>query len=197
MKVTLPILQRVYESMQGEGQRDEHGQKDQLDPDSHLFFVNAFDMPGWHWSVERSTFEKYVHHFYPLGTALIPKQNLGYPDFCGVCRVKSHCWSRSAIHYSANSDEERTLLAVHTALERPGTSVNGTATMCIYQRMQSHALQLRTTKQLLGRANERFLLFGMLAHSKEGKLCLEDQDGSVELDFTQLVSLPPASVGVR
>ena len=28
----------------------------------------------------------------------------------------------------------------------------------------------------------------MLTHSKEGKLCLEDQEGSVELDFSQLVS---------
>lgn len=27
----------------------------------------------------------------------------------------------------------------------------------------------------------------MLTHSKEGKLCLEDEDGSVELDFSQLV----------
>jgi hypothetical protein len=31
------------------------------------------------------------------------------------------------------------------------------------------------------------LLFGMLIHSKEGKLCLEDLDGVVELDFSQLV----------
>jgi hypothetical protein len=48
-------------------------------------------------------------------------------------------------------------------------------------------LQLKSTKQLLGRAGERFLLFGMLIHSKEGKLCLEDLDGVVELDFSQLV----------
>lgn len=48
-------------------------------------------------------------------------------------------------------------------------------------------LQLKSTKQLLGRAGERFLLFGMLVHSKEGKLCLEDLDGVVELDFSQLV----------
>ena len=31
------------------------------------------------------------------------------------------------------------------------------------------------------------MLFGMLVHSKEGKLCLEDLDGVVELDFSQLV----------
>jgi hypothetical protein len=30
----------------------------------------------------------------------------------------------------------------------------------------------------------------MLVHSKEGKLCLEDLDGVVELDFSQLVGSP-------
>jgi len=48
--------------------------------------------------------------------------------------------------------------------------------------------QLKSTKQLLGRACERFLLLGMLAHNKEGKVCLEDSDGRVELDFSKLVS---------
>ncbi len=42
-------------------------------------------------------------------------------------------------------------------------------------------------KQLLGCSGKRFLLFGMLIHSKEGKLCLEGVDGVVELDFSQLV----------
>ena len=28
----------------------------------------------------------------------------------------------------------------------------------------------------------------MLAHNKEGKLCIEDADGAVELDFSKLVS---------
>lgn len=51
-------------------------------------------------------------------------------------------------------------------------------------------MQLKSTKQLLGRAGDRFLLFGMLIHSKEGKLCLEDLDGVVELDFSQLVGEP-------
>ena len=48
--------------------------------------------------------------------------------------------------------------------------------------------QLRSTKQLLGRAGERFLLFGQLGYSKEGRLCLEDAEGQIELDFSQLVS---------
>jgi DNA polymerase epsilon subunit 2 len=59
MKVTLPIIQRVYEAMQGNKQTDEEGEATKLDPDSHLFFIDAFEMPTWHWSVERSTFEKW------------------------------------------------------------------------------------------------------------------------------------------
>jgi DNA polymerase epsilon subunit 2 len=45
---------------------------------------------------------------------------------------------------------------------------------------------LKSTKQLLGRARERFLLLGMLAHNMEGKLCLEDADGNVVLDVSKL-----------
>lgn len=33
----------------------------------------------------------------------------------------------------------------------------------------------------------------MLAHSKEGKLCLEDHEGSVQLDFSQLVGSAPSA----
>ncbi len=67
--------------------------------------------------------------------------------------------------------------------------------MAEYAEMDA-AHQLRTTKQLLGRPGERFLLLGMLSHSKEGKLCLEDEDGPVELDFSQLVSTPKVSLSL-
>lgn len=55
-------------------------------------------------------------------------------------------------------------------------------------RDRQHLVTLKSTKQLLGRAAERFLLLGMLSHNKEGKLCVEDADGSVELDLSKLVS---------
>lgn len=55
-------------------------------------------------------------------------------------------------------------------------------------RDRERLVTLKSTKQLLGRASERFLLLGMLAHNKEGKLCVEDADGSVELDLSKLVS---------
>lgn len=55
-------------------------------------------------------------------------------------------------------------------------------------RDRERLVTLKSTKQLLGRVGERFLLLGMLAHNKEGKLCVEDADGSVELDLSKLVS---------
>lgn len=61
MKVSVDVLQRVYEAFQGSG--DSHSQEHELlDPESHMFVVNAFDMPLWHWSHERSTFERCANH---------------------------------------------------------------------------------------------------------------------------------------
>ena len=60
MKVSLDILRRVYEALQDQGDRTDAQRKDALDPDSHLFIINAYEMPLWHWSQERGTFEKYT-----------------------------------------------------------------------------------------------------------------------------------------
>lgn len=56
MKVSIEVLQKVYERLQDQGQSQVEAEA--LDPDSHLHFINAFEMPSWHWSIERGTFEK-------------------------------------------------------------------------------------------------------------------------------------------
>jgi DNA polymerase epsilon subunit 2 len=58
MKVSVEILNRVYESLQDQGQQSD--EKDLIDPESHLYIVNAFEMPLWHWSQENGTFQKSV-----------------------------------------------------------------------------------------------------------------------------------------
>jgi DNA polymerase epsilon subunit 2 len=58
MKVSLEVLSRVYDNMRNQGDRSFEDSKETLDPDSHLHFVDAFDMPLWNWSGERGTFEK-------------------------------------------------------------------------------------------------------------------------------------------
>lgn len=51
--------------------------------------------------------------------------------------------------------------------------------------------QLNSIKNLLGRPNQRFLLFGMLGRTAEGLLCLEDGDGRVVLDMDEAVRRQP------
>jgi DNA polymerase epsilon subunit 2 len=59
MKVSLEILRRVYEIVQDQGNKTNDNQKETIDPESHLFFISAYEMPLWSWSQERGTFEKY------------------------------------------------------------------------------------------------------------------------------------------
>ena len=59
MKVSVNVLKRVYESLQNQGERPEI-EKEIIDPENHLFFIDAFEMPRWTWSQERGTFEMYV-----------------------------------------------------------------------------------------------------------------------------------------
>ncbi|KAJ7228567.1 DNA polymerase alpha/epsilon subunit B-domain-containing protein [Mycena pura] len=152
MKVSVDVLQRVYESLQGQGQRSE-AEKEALDPEAHLHFVDAFEMPLWHWSPERGTFEK----------VLTPLTMSGSAD----SRVL-------AMRDRLNIIKQCVLRNEHFA---PST---------LPSRDRERLVTLKSTKQLLGRAGDRFLLLGMLAHSKEGRLCIEDADGSVELDFSKL-----------
>ncbi|KAF7301757.1 DNA polymerase epsilon subunit [Mycena indigotica] len=152
MKVSIEVLQRVYESLQDQGQRP-GAEKEALDPDAHLFVVDAFEMPLWHWSQERGTFEK-------VSTPLT---------------------------MSASADSR--VLAMRDRLNIIKQSVlrnEHFAPSTLPSRDRERLVTLRSTKQLLGRSGERFLLLGMLAHNKEGKLCIEDADGSVELDYSKL-----------
>lgn len=58
MKVSVDTLTRVYEALQEQGDYMDENTRETLDPEGHLFVVDAFDMPLWNWSVERSSFEK-------------------------------------------------------------------------------------------------------------------------------------------
>ncbi|KAH9943488.1 epsilon DNA polymerase [Epithele typhae] len=151
MKVSLDVLSRVYDAFQNGDDGDQRHA--QLDPDSHFFLIDAYDMPLWNWSTERSTFERAQGSLTSSGTA--------------ESRV-------TAMRNRLNVIKQCVLRNDHFS---PST---------LPSKDRENLLTIRSTKQLLGRAGERFLLFGMLTHSKEGKLCLEDQEGFVELDFSHL-----------
>jgi hypothetical protein len=60
MKVSLDVLRRVYDSLQDRGERT-HVERELIDPENHLFFIDAYEMPRWVWSQERGTFERYFN----------------------------------------------------------------------------------------------------------------------------------------
>ncbi|TFL05869.1 epsilon DNA polymerase [Pterulicium gracile] len=152
MKVTLSVLQRVYEAAQEQGDPTSR-HRDVLDPDSHIHLINAFDMPCWHWSTERGTFEQHPGVLTASGSA----------DSRVACIRDRHHIIKQCI-----------LRNEHFA---PST---------LPSHDRERLVTLRSTKQLLGRFGERFLLLGMLRTTKEGNLCIEDADGTVVLDFGKL-----------
>lgn len=60
MKVAVDVLRRVYQALQDSEGTSTDAEKDVIDPESHLFVINAYEMPAWHWSTERGTFERYA-----------------------------------------------------------------------------------------------------------------------------------------
>jgi DNA polymerase epsilon subunit 2 len=58
MKVSVEILNRVYQTLQSSGDQRTRKEDEYLDPEDHLHFLDAFEMPLWHWSPERESFEK-------------------------------------------------------------------------------------------------------------------------------------------
>ena len=58
MKVSVAVLQRVYQLLQGSSTAARSIEQDILDVDAHIFIVDAFEIPQWNWSSERSTFEQ-------------------------------------------------------------------------------------------------------------------------------------------
>lgn len=57
MKVAVEVLKRVYEAMHDQGDRSQ-AERELIDPENHLFVIDAFEMPRWTWSQERGSFEK-------------------------------------------------------------------------------------------------------------------------------------------
>ncbi|KAF8525322.1 epsilon DNA polymerase [Gautieria morchelliformis] len=152
MVVRLDVLRRVYETMQNsQTTGDEDLMDDRLDTDSQLYFVDAFEMPMWHWSPERSTFEKLSRKLTVSGSP--ESRVLAVRDRLNIIK--------------------QTILRNDNFSPRPFGGAG-----------RETFLRLSTTKDLLGRTGVDFLLFGMLAHNQEGKLCLEDLDGKVALDVT-------------
>ena len=79
--VSVDILRRVYDTFQKNGEAAE-GEDDFLDPEAHLNFIDAFEMPLWNWSTEKGTFERYGLQSHAQIACLITSEK--------VCRFFDH-----------------------------------------------------------------------------------------------------------
>ncbi|KAG8827357.1 DNA-directed DNA polymerase epsilon, subunit B [Serendipita sp. 401] len=152
--VTKPLLQRVYETVveKSTAAVTDGSQSSEIwDPDHHLYFIDAFEMPRWHYSLERKAFEKAIQK----------------PNIAGSAESK------------AMFLRDRYNIIKQIILRNENFSPPAFA-----GKDRANYLKLTSTKNLLGRAGGRFLLFGMLTRSPEGRLCLEDLDGIVPLNIS-------------
>jgi DNA polymerase epsilon subunit 2 len=178
MKVSVDVLQRVYTSLQdqdegGGGIADGAYSGDSLNSETHLWFIDAYEMPRWHWSNERGAFER---------CAYLPRLHATSP---------TTSQSSATAQPSISSSPGSRIAAMRDRLDIIRQCIlrnEHFAPSTIPSRDREKLVTLKSTKQLLGRPGQRFLLLGMLMHNKEGNMCLEDADGSVILDYSTLVS---------
>lgn len=171
--VTKTALEKVYQKllledtakgslaegeMGGAGMNGEE-MEELVDPDDYFHPLNVFEMPKIIFDERRKMFEKLSTEKKKL-TILPPPQ-----------AKPGHLAERLQILKSVIMRNENFLppLASGSSRERDAF------------------MKLTSTANLLGRQGQRFLLFGMLCTSSDGRYALEDADGMVGLDLDEAI----------
>ncbi|KAF8928204.1 DNA polymerase alpha/epsilon subunit B-domain-containing protein [Dissophora ornata] len=146
--------------------------EDDVDITELFHVIDAFSMPRWTWSSSIKTFTRVEsdkeshstengHGHHANGSANANKSN----------RVFGTAEDKTAMFRARYQVLlQRVMRNEHFA---PPVFTGGMK--------QDRYLKLTPLKALKGRCGERFLMFGMLVVSREGKYCLEDADDRVEL----------------
>jgi hypothetical protein len=58
MKVSRSVLERVYETFQLSQEDPLTAGTVYLDPETNFYVIDAFELPLWNWSIEKSGFDK-------------------------------------------------------------------------------------------------------------------------------------------
>lgn len=161
--VTRTALEKVYQQLlledtAQEVQDTQDGQMDVIDPDRYFQAMNVFDMPKIVFDERRKMFEKVPESKRP--SILAPPQ--AKPGYLAE-RLKI---IRNVIMRNENFLPP---LASGTSRDRDAF------------------MKLTSTANLLGRQGQRFLLFGMLCTTSDGRYALEDTDGMVGLDLEDAI----------
>ncbi|WAQ90713.1 hypothetical protein PtA15_13A112 [Puccinia triticina] len=159
------VLQKVYEKISMTAAQPQEAAEDPDQPaSSHLFelqtlkVIDAFAIPRLRWSEERKVFEE------PTGEGSKPSL-LGQPNSkISYLRDRYH-----TIRQVIFRNEHFSPPAVAGALG---------------EAEREEYMKLTSSNNLLGRAGQRFLLFGRISRMKDQSYCLEDLEGWVKLDLS-------------
>eukprot|EP00918_Siedleckia_nematoides_P029578 GHVU01063759.1.p1 GENE.GHVU01063759.1~~GHVU01063759.1.p1 ORF type:complete len:578 (-),score=39.09 GHVU01063759.1:62-1795(-) len=157
------ILQTVYDRLlTPAGDENVPSTLQELDgqiSESHTFkVIDAFQMPRLIWSEERRLFELFE------GGKSKPSI-LGQP-------ISRSLYLRDRFHVVRQ-------VVVRNEHFSPPTVPGGAG-----EDERDEFMKLTSTNNMLGRAGQRFLLFGMLGRMQDNSYCLEDLDGRVKLDLS-------------
>ena len=164
--VTKTALEKVYQQLlledtaqevQGEKQ---DGRMERIDVDQYFHPLNVFEMPKIIFDERRKIFEK------------LPENNKNQMSILAPPQAKpGYLAERLQIIRNIIMRNENFLppLASGSARDRDAF------------------MKLTSTANLLGRQGQRFLLFGMLCTSSDGRYALEDTDGMVGLDLDDAI----------
>lgn len=118
MKVSVDVLRRVYEGLKDQGDHTQV-QRENIVPESHLFMVDAYDMPRWVWSQERGTFERYLKLTPRMGECVLTFAQDHIPvDYLWLCGVANNLAQRPAEYHQAMCHAQRTFCTIDLAVER-------------------------------------------------------------------------------
>ena len=162
--VDADALQRVYLNLQlnhagGLGMDDDdYINEDEIDPRNYLRVVSAFDMPTFNYAVDKKTFVK----------------SNSKPSITGSASSVSQLWLD-------RFNVIKQIILRNEHFSPPSTlNVNSSEDRDKYMKITS-------TKNMLGRHGQRFMLFGMLSQTVDGRHALQDPDGIVALDLSDAV----------
>ncbi|KAI9624132.1 hypothetical protein H4Q26_016995 [Puccinia striiformis f. sp. tritici PST-130] len=161
------LLQKVYEkisTMTATEPNEVDEDPDQPPESNHILelqtlkVIDAFSIPRLRWSEERKVFEE------PTGESSKPSL-LGQP-LSKISYLRDRYYTIRQVIFR---NEHFSPPAVAGALG---------------QAEREEYMKLTSTNNLLGRAGQRFLLFGRISRMKDQTYCLEDLEGWVKLDLS-------------
>jgi len=150
-------------------------EEDDVDITELFHVIDAFSMPRWTWASDVKTFTRVD----PAKKQHGAEHGHGYH-----ANGSSNVTDNMSNHILGTAEEKTAMFRAryHVLLQRILRNERFTPPVFTgVKQQQDRFFRLTPIKALKGRSGETFMMFGMLVQKGDGKFCLEDLDGRIEL----------------